>query len=94
MTDPQEVVRLVEDAAAIPERPTRDDALEALGLLESLLEEFPFVDDASRSVALSAQITPVARGGFAAVPMHAARSPSVKRREDPLEQLAPAERPD
>jgi putative DNA primase/helicase len=36
----------------IPEEPTREDALEALRLLDGLLDEFPFADEASRSVAL------------------------------------------
>jgi hypothetical protein len=35
----------------MPADPTRDDALAALGLLDGLLAEFPFVDDPSRSVA-------------------------------------------
>ena len=34
---------------AIPENPTKDDALAALKLLKELLAEFPFVDDVSRS---------------------------------------------
>ena len=38
----------------IPDRPSRDDALAALALLDDLLVEFPFVGDADRSVALSA----------------------------------------
>jgi putative DNA primase/helicase len=60
----------------IPERPTFDNALAALNTLDELLEEFPFVDEASRSVALSALITPIARGAFSAVPIHASRAPA------------------
>jgi putative DNA primase/helicase len=60
----------------IPENPTREEALEALRLLDSLLEEFPFADEASRSVALSCLITPVVRGAFSVTPMHAARAPT------------------
>jgi putative DNA primase/helicase len=60
----------------IPERPTRADALEALPLLDGLLDEFPFADDASRSVALSCLITPVVRGAFTVTPMHAVRAPT------------------
>jgi len=59
----------------IPTTPTRDDVLAALALLESLLEEFPFQDQASLSVGLSALISPVVRGAFPTVPAHAARSP-------------------
>jgi putative DNA primase/helicase len=58
----------------IPERPTRDDALTALGLLKALLAEFPFIDAASRSVALSGLITPVVRGVMDVAPMHTARA--------------------
>ena len=60
----------------IPENPTREDALEALRLLDGLLDEFPFADNASRSVALSCLITPIVRGAFTVAPMHAARAPT------------------
>ena len=49
---------------AIPKYPNRDNALAVLALLDDLLDEFPFADIASRSVALSALITPVVRGAF------------------------------
>src|SRR5262249_60817050 len=38
---------------AISAQPSRDEAIAALNLLDGLLEEFPFVDEASRSVAVS-----------------------------------------
>jgi putative DNA primase/helicase len=60
---------------AIPERPTLEDARAALTLLKELLVEFPLVTDVDRAVALSGLITPVARGAFVVVPMHAARAP-------------------
>ena len=60
---------------AIPECPSREDALAALALLEDLLGEFPFTDAASRSVALSALITPVVRGAFPVTPMHVISAP-------------------
>jgi putative DNA primase/helicase len=55
----------------MPDKPSREDAVQALGTLSALLTEFPFVDEASRSVALSALITPVVRGAMAVSPMHA-----------------------
>ena len=56
----------------IPDRPTRDDALAALKLLEGLLEEFPFVEGGvAKAVALSCLISPVVRGAFATAPLHA-----------------------
>jgi len=60
----------------VPEAPTRDEALTAIKVLDELLDEFPFEDGPSRSVALSALITPVARGACVAVPMHAVTAPT------------------
>ena len=59
----------------IAAKPTKDDAAAALQLLDALLTEFPFVDAASRSVALSELITPVVRGAMAVAPLHANRAP-------------------
>ena len=59
----------------IPDAPSRDDALAALALLKSLLDEFPFVSDLDKAVALSALITPVVRGAFPVAPMHCAKAP-------------------
>jgi putative DNA primase/helicase len=59
------------DMPSVPPNPSRDDALRALTMLEELLAEFPFSDTISKSVALSALITPVARGAFPVAPMHA-----------------------
>jgi putative DNA primase/helicase len=55
----------------IPERPTRADAITSLNRLKDLFAEFPYVDDAARSVALSGVISSVARGAFLNAPMHA-----------------------
>lgn len=60
---------------AIPAKPSRADALASLALLDGLLDEFPFVDETSRAVALSALITPVVRGAMAVAPMHATTAP-------------------
>lgn len=60
----------------LKERPTRDDALCALDELDQLLDDFPFVDAASRSVALSALITPVVRGAMPVSPLHAFKAPA------------------
>ena len=54
----------------IPDRPTREDAIGSLERLLDLLSEFPFVSGGSRSVALSALITPVVRAAFTVSPMH------------------------
>ena len=47
---------------AIKPKPTREDALASLKLLDSLLDEFPFVADVDRAVALSGLISPPLRG--------------------------------
>ncbi len=60
----------------IPATPGRGDALAALALLEDLLEKFPFADEASRSVALSALITPVVRAAYPVAPMHVISAPA------------------
>ena len=59
----------------IPVEPSKDEARAALESLESLLAEFPFVDDVANSVALSTLITPVVRGAFSVAPMHIADAP-------------------
>lgn len=61
---------------AIPDAPTREHALAALDLLDRLLDGFPFVDDASRSVGLSALITPIVRGALPVGPLHAVTAPA------------------
>ncbi len=78
--DPETRLILVSDGRvnldAMPTNPTRDDALAALGMLTSLIAEFPFVSDADRAVGLSALITPVVRGALSTAPLHAIRAPT------------------
>jgi putative DNA primase/helicase len=60
------------------EKPTMEEALRALAILEDLLTEFPFADKDSavdKAVALSALMTPVIRAGIDAAPMHAIKAP-------------------
>jgi putative DNA primase/helicase len=61
---------------AIPDKPTKGNAEAALKLLTSLLQEFPFVNEPSRSVALSAILSAIARTMFDVVPAHGARAPT------------------
>lgn len=68
LLDPPEMPQL-------PPRPSKKAAQKALDKLDGLLNEFPFVDDASRSVALSALITPVVRGALMVAPMHITKAP-------------------
>lgn len=60
----------------IPHAPTRADAVASLGLLQELLRTFPFVDGASRAVALSAILTACIRRSLATAPMHAFTAPT------------------
>jgi hypothetical protein len=60
----------------IPEQPTNEDAQRALERLKKLFSTFPFVDDASRSVALSLLLTTVARRALDFAPMRAFDSPT------------------
>ena len=60
----------------MPDNPTRADAELALALLNGLLEEFPFVNKASKSVSLSAMLSAVARGMVDVVPGHGSNAPA------------------
>lgn len=60
----------------IPEAPSQSDAFAALAKLGCLLKDFPFADEASRSVAYSALISAVVRGALPVVPLHAITAPT------------------
>jgi putative DNA primase/helicase len=75
----------------IPDLPTRADADAAIGDLQSLIAEFPFSDDASRSVVLSMILTSVLRGALLpAVPMHVATAPQPGTGKSYLADIAAA----
>jgi putative DNA primase/helicase len=57
--------------SAIPDAPSKSDALTALDILTKLLDEFPFVTRLDKSVALSALITPIVRGAVPVAALHA-----------------------
>jgi hypothetical protein len=59
----------------IPDEPTFDNAMVALALLEGLIEEFPFVDNVARAVALAALMTPIVRAAFTVSPMYLSNAP-------------------
>lgn len=74
---------------AIPDNPSRQEAIESLSRLKNLLREFPFVDEDSRvkergegggavslSVALSAILTAIIRPSLPCAPMHAITAPT------------------
>ena len=59
----------------IPQSPSKADVIAALEKLEQLIESFPFVTAADRSVALSALLTILDRRSMATAPLHAFTSP-------------------
>jgi hypothetical protein len=59
----------------IPQQPNRDDALAALALLDRLIETFPFISKADRSVALAAMLSTLDRRSMATAPLFAFNSP-------------------
>jgi putative DNA primase/helicase len=59
----------------ISENPTWADADRAAHTLWGLLDEFPFVDNPSKAVAMSQLITPVVRGAMTVAPLHLSTAP-------------------
>jgi hypothetical protein len=59
----------------IPRQPTKAQAEQALATLADLLSTFPFVDEASRSVAFSVILTACVRRSLRTAPMHAFTAP-------------------
>ena len=59
----------------VPAAPTRADARDALDRLKGPLTSFDFVDDASRSVALSGILTALVRRTMSAAPLHGFSAP-------------------
>ena len=74
----------------IPTTPNKWEAREALKCLLELIIEFPFCTDVDRSVALSALITPVARGYMPVAPLHAIRASTAGTGKSYLADLASA----
>jgi hypothetical protein len=54
----------------VPGRPTKDDAIAALGMFNDLLAGFPFVMPADKAVALSAILTALDRHNMPTAPLH------------------------
>jgi hypothetical protein len=72
----------------IPQFPSPADAIGALGLLEQLIDSFPFVTAADRSVALSALLTILDRRSMATAPLHGFSSPTAGTGKSLLVDLA------
>jgi putative DNA primase/helicase len=74
----------------IPLKPTRKQAEAALNDLKALFEKFPFVDEASRSVALARCLTPFVRPSLKCAPMFAATAPAARTGKSKLTDIASA----
>jgi hypothetical protein len=61
---------------AIPNEPTKDDAVKALEFLKKPFKDFPFVSEADRSVVLSAVLTSVIRRSLYTAPAHGSSAPT------------------
>ena len=72
----------------VPHSPTREDAMEALRRLEAPLRGFPFVDDAARSVALSALLTALVRVVLRPCPLHGFDAPIAGSGKSMLAEIA------
>ena len=60
---------------ALPERPSKDDAVKSLEALKGLLAEFPFTSESARASAVSAIFTAVLRPGLNLAPMYHVHAP-------------------
>ncbi|WP_336056473.1 toprim domain-containing protein [Nitratireductor sp. CH_MIT9313-5] len=65
-----------EDWPDIPERPSRDDAVEALNVLSEPIAELPFVDNSDRAAALALFLTALMRPMLRSAPMFAVTAPT------------------
>ena len=64
------------DFPAVPDAPTQFEAVCALGVLEELLSGFPFIDRASKAVALSCIVSACVRRSLPTGPLHAFTAPA------------------
>lgn len=62
----------------IPDQPSKDDAVEALGVFKNLLSGFPFVSDSDRAAAISGILTALVRKSIKSAPLHAFRAPKMR----------------
>jgi hypothetical protein len=69
------------DFPPIPQKPTREESLEALAKIKTLIEHFPFVNGTAKSVALSFFLTTVSR--LALARRSVAREGTARRARDP-----------
>jgi len=82
------ILDLSEAFDPIPENPTEPDAIEAMNVLNDLIDSFKhFVSQADRSVALSALLTASIRHALRTAPMHAFTAPTAGSGKSKLADL-------
>lgn len=74
--------------ARVPEAPTKEDAVSALGVLKGLISTFPFVTETYRSVALSCMLTATVRRSLRTAPLHAFSAPVAGSGKSKLSDIA------
>ena len=62
----------------IPPSPTREESIQALGVLTCLLSQFPFEENEDFSVAISAILTALIRKAVRTAPLHAFSAPKMR----------------
>jgi hypothetical protein len=72
----------------VPKDPTKDEARLALDRIMALISDFPFVDDESRSVALSGILTAQVRRSLRSAPLHGFDAPVAGTGKSKLVDLA------
>ena len=75
------------DYGTIAERPTKEDAEAALRELEALIAEFPFVDEASMSVAICRLLTGLIRPTLKTAPLFAYTAPAPRTGKGKLNDM-------
>jgi hypothetical protein len=73
---------------AIPDQPTREQALEGLATVRALVSEFPFVEPSDESAAVSILFTAVIRRSLPTAPLFAIRAPKMASGKSLLARLA------
>ena len=73
---------------SIPDNPTKEDALQAVGKLKALIKDFPFVSAADRSVSLSMMLTACVRRSLRTAPLHAFTAPAAGTGKSTLVDLS------
>jgi hypothetical protein len=72
----------------IPVNPTKDDAIAALEFFVRPLRGFPFINDASRSVARAAMLTALVRASLRTAPLHGFDAPAAGTGKSLLAEIA------